>query len=286
MLSVLCVLMGLCEGCFISLLGPIAIDIIGPEGAGQAIGSLFSLFAIPNFAGPVIAGKLRDMFGSYQEAFIFAGCPPLLAACLLCLTYRIDIPSEPVVHKLKDDSYFPPPGLKPTATVLTIVSDSQSSEDSSSQDEPASARILGRVRPQVAFKRPLEIVTVCRKDSQDITPDDRKALLREIKERSCNEEQRHLVFIVSHGTDSLLETARELQKGLDFENLSGKIVVVLTGSFLPEAFRNSDADFNVGVALGGSQAVDRSGVFVAMNGVFRSAECVMRNEDGTFVAMP
>jgi MCP family monocarboxylic acid transporter-like MFS transporter 10 len=50
--------MGLFDGCFISLLGPIAFDIVGPAGASQAIGFLLSLCSIPLTVGPPIAGKL------------------------------------------------------------------------------------------------------------------------------------------------------------------------------------------------------------------------------------
>ena len=43
-------------------------------------------------------------------------------------------------------------------------------------------------------------------------------------------------------------------------------VVILTGSRLPETFKESDADFNVGLALGALQFAHTPGVYVAMNG--------------------
>jgi MCP family monocarboxylic acid transporter-like MFS transporter 10 len=54
--------MGLFDGCFISLLGPIAFDIVGPAGASQAIGFLLSLCSIPLTVGPPIAGKNCQIF--------------------------------------------------------------------------------------------------------------------------------------------------------------------------------------------------------------------------------
>ena len=37
-LLIFCCIMGLFDGCFITMMGPIAFDICGPAGAGQAIG--------------------------------------------------------------------------------------------------------------------------------------------------------------------------------------------------------------------------------------------------------
>jgi hypothetical protein len=51
--------MGLFDGCFISLLGPIAFEICGQEGATQAIGFLLGLCSIPLTVGPPIAGKIH-----------------------------------------------------------------------------------------------------------------------------------------------------------------------------------------------------------------------------------
>lgn len=48
--------MGLFDGCFISLLGPVAFDIVGPAGAPQAIGSLLTLCSVPLTFGPYVAG--------------------------------------------------------------------------------------------------------------------------------------------------------------------------------------------------------------------------------------
>lgn len=55
--------MGLFDGCFISLLGPIAFDMCGTKGATQAIGFLLGMCSIPLTAGPPIAGLLYDHTG-------------------------------------------------------------------------------------------------------------------------------------------------------------------------------------------------------------------------------
>lgn len=56
-LMVVCVLMGLCDGCFITIMAPIAFELVGPMQASQAIGYLLGLMAVPMTAGPPIAGE-------------------------------------------------------------------------------------------------------------------------------------------------------------------------------------------------------------------------------------
>ncbi|XP_001358462.2 monocarboxylate transporter 10 isoform X2 [Drosophila pseudoobscura] len=77
--------MGLFDGCFISLLGPIAYEICGPSGATQAIGFLLGLSSIPLTVGPPVAGMIFDGTGSYTVPFVLAGLPPLVGSSLLFL---------------------------------------------------------------------------------------------------------------------------------------------------------------------------------------------------------
>ncbi|XP_020295253.1 monocarboxylate transporter 10 isoform X2 [Pseudomyrmex gracilis] len=77
--------MGLFDGCFISLLGPIAFDICGRGGATQAIGFLLGMCSIPLTVGPPIAGLLYDHTGTYDLPFILAGIPPIVGALLMFL---------------------------------------------------------------------------------------------------------------------------------------------------------------------------------------------------------
>ncbi|XP_069952991.1 monocarboxylate transporter 10 isoform X2 [Cherax quadricarinatus] len=75
--------MGLFDGCFISLLGPIAFDIVGPVGASQAIGCLLAMCSIPLTCGPAIAGALYDQLQSYLIPFLCAGIPPIIGSFIL-----------------------------------------------------------------------------------------------------------------------------------------------------------------------------------------------------------
>ncbi|KAL8181218.1 UNVERIFIED_CONTAM: hypothetical protein K2H54_049917 [Gekko kuhli] len=53
---VVCLFLGLCDGLFITIMAPIAFELVGPMQASQAIGYLLGLMAIPMTAGPPIAG--------------------------------------------------------------------------------------------------------------------------------------------------------------------------------------------------------------------------------------
>ncbi|XP_052005643.1 LOW QUALITY PROTEIN: monocarboxylate transporter 8 [Xyrauchen texanus] len=82
-LVVVFVFMGLCDGCFITIMAPIAFELVGPMQASQAIGYLLGLMAIPMTAGPPIAGLLHDYFGNYNVAFYLAGVPPVVGGIVM-----------------------------------------------------------------------------------------------------------------------------------------------------------------------------------------------------------
>ncbi|XP_070615757.1 monocarboxylate transporter 8 [Erythrolamprus reginae] len=88
---VVCLFLGLCDGLFITIMAPIAFELVGPMEASQAIGYLLGLMAIPMSAGPPIAGLLRDYFGNYKLAFYFAGVPPIIGGLILAFV--------PLIHQ-------------------------------------------------------------------------------------------------------------------------------------------------------------------------------------------
>jgi L-asparaginase len=84
-------------------------------------------------------------------------------------------------------------------------------------------------------------------------------------------------LVVTHGTDTMAETAAVLARGL-----RGK-TVVLTGAMRPYRFGSSDGLFNLGSALSFAQVLP-AGVFVAMNGrVFAWNEVRKDRRKGVFV---
>lgn len=114
-----------------------------------------------------------------------------------------------------------------------------------------------------------DVVPLFRKDSLDLTEDDRVELRRYIE----GDDQRR--YVVTHGTDTMVETAKALE-GLP------ERTIVLTGALSPARFKSTDAVFNVGMAVAAVQTV-APGVYIAMNGeVFRSGEVRKNREQNRF----
>ena len=106
---------------------------------------------------------------------------------------------------------------------------------------------LGRCR------LPVTVETVMMVDSLEMTPGDRDTIANRCREAS------EAWIVVTHGTDTMVETAAVLAAGT-----TGKSIV-LTGAMVPWAFGSSDGLFNLGSALSFVQLL-RPGVYVAMNG--------------------
>jgi L-asparaginase len=117
---------------------------------------------------------------------------------------------------------------------------------------------------------PVQLETLMMIDSLDMTEADRARVVERC--RGSAEDR----LVVTHGTDTMAETARALQAaGL------GK-TVVLTGAMVPYAFGSSDGLFNLGSALSFAQVLP-PGVYVAMNGrVFAGDKVRKDRQHGVF----
>jgi L-asparaginase len=114
------------------------------------------------------------------------------------------------------------------------------------------APYIGEILTQLGVAFAFDVIPILRKDSLHITDDDRELIRRTIAQ------QPHRHVLVTHGTDTMVDTARLL---LD---IPGK-VIVLTGALNPARFQGSDAVFNIGCSIGALQSLP-DGVYVAMNG--------------------
>lgn len=108
-----------------------------------------------------------------------------------------------------------------------------------------------------------DVVPLFRKDSLELTDADRQAL------RAFIEENDAARFVITHGTDTMVETAAAIA------GIAGK-AIVLTGSLSPARFKGTDAIFNVGLAAAAAQLVE-PGVYIAMNGQVFAADQVRKN---------
>jgi L-asparaginase len=114
--------------------------------------------------------------------------------------------------------------------------------------KPAYDAILSRAEIII----PVIFSSVCQKDSSDMDDHDRNEIKRISAESSADK------IIVTHGTDTLHVTARHLAE------IKTK-VIILTGALKPERLRDSDADFNLGMAVGAVQCLP-NGVYIALCG--------------------
>lgn len=114
--------------------------------------------------------------------------------------------------------------------------------------EPAFNSILERINLDYEF----DAETVIKKDSLDMTDKDREHI-KMVCAQASNKR-----IVITHGTDTMLKTAAVLSGVPDK-------TIVLTGSLLPERFKDSDADFNLGFAVA-SAGILANGVYIAMSG--------------------
>jgi L-asparaginase len=108
-----------------------------------------------------------------------------------------------------------------------------------------------------------EVLELMKKDSLDLTDDDRNLLLDTVQGLDTSR------IVVTHGTDTMVQSALHLQSVHDK-------TIVFTGSLSPARFRASDAVFNVGAALTASQCMP-PGVWICMNGEIFLAADVEKN---------
>jgi len=144
-------------------------------------------------------------------------------------------------------------------------------------DESAAHRIL-RSHPNLGIQ--YDIVEVCQKDSLEITDEDRSNLVLVIENILNESETRSERIVITHGTDTMIETALYVETAL--RSRLAKSVVAFTGATKPERFKDSDASFNLGAAVSATSFCPPGSVVICMNGnVIRASECY-RGDDGIF----
>jgi L-asparaginase len=125
--------------------------------------------------------------------------------------------------------------------------------------DPFVEELLRKMNVNISFK----VKSLMKIDSLDMTDIHREEILNYIKNSNANN------FLITHGTDSIVETAIYLKK------ISDK-TIVLTGSLKPAIFIDNDAIFNVGSALTSAQIL-KNGVYIVINGQVFSPDNVRKN---------
>lgn len=127
---------------------------------------------------------------------------------------------------------------------------------------PATQRLLEKLNPSFAY----EVLTAFQKDSLAVNEEDRKALAELINAHAATQ------FVITHGTDTLLETAAYLAQACPQKS------IVVTGAMRPERFSNSDAPINWGMAIATVQLIHQA-CYVCMHGISKSFQEMNRNKE-------
>lgn len=136
---------------------------------------------------------------------------------------------------------------------------------------PAVETLLAPVLTEIEYV----VTPVLALDSLDMT-DEHRAVLAAAVEQVAEDR-----VLITHGTDTMPETARYLEAHLSPAAL-GK-VIVLTGAMQPASMRASDAAYNLGAATTALQLLS-PGVHIAMSGrVFAASAVVKDTSRGIFV---
>ncbi len=127
--------------------------------------------------------------------------------------------------------------------------------------EPQVAWILDQANVSFSY----DIESILKKDSLEITDDDRAKIVSSVSNESCKN------ILIIHGTDTMVDTAQALS------GITDK-TIVLVGAMQPARFRDSDALFNTGFASAAAQ-LSPPAVYIAMNGKLFRADEVQKNRD-------
>lgn len=131
--------------------------------------------------------------------------------------------------------------------------------------------VVDRLLRTARVALPFRVHELLRKDSLELTDDDRALILGAILDA---DESR---IVITHGTDTMTDTARVLAGKTDK-------TIVLVGALAPARFADSDATFNLGMAFATAQ-VAGPGVWIAMNGTIFDGTRVRKDRSiNSFVA--
>lgn len=139
-------------------------------------------------------------------------------------------------------------------------------------DFPAADRVLHEL-PFLSV--PFATRSLVRKDSSEIGDADRALLEAAVRDPTAAAR-----IVVTHGTDTMIQTAQRLLKS---GAAAGK-AVAFTGAMKPERFKDSDAAFNLGAAVGATATGAPGSVVVCMGGrVINAASCTRDEASGFFL---
>ncbi len=115
-----------------------------------------------------------------------------------------------------------------------------------------------------------ELKVLMLKDSLEMHNQDRELIWSELEQLVTNK------IVITHGTDTMVETGIFLQQKLHSNQAADK-TIVLTGAMRPFKLGRSDASFNMGCAIMAAK-ISKPGIFIAMNGQLFEIDKVKKNK--------
>ncbi len=125
--------------------------------------------------------------------------------------------------------------------------------------------VVAGILAEAGVAVPYTVRSLMQKDSLELTAADRAQVRKAVEEAPTPH------VLITHGTDTMVETARALA-GLVEKT------IVLTGALKPARFRDTDAQFNVAAAFVAVQILP-GGVWIVMNGCVFEPQHVRKNRD-------
>ena len=123
----------------------------------------------------------------------------------------------------------------------------------------------------------IEITPAMNKDSLDMTQEDREQICAIVRNEVAD-----APVVITHGTDTMVETAKLLKARL--ENLH--YPVILTGAMAPLGFERSDGQQNLTESLFAARVL-QPGVWIVMHGQVFDPDHVKKDRaQARFVALP
>lgn len=150
-------------------------------------------------------------------------------------------------------------------------------------NESAATRILN-THPNLGIT--YDVTSVCKKDSLEMTDLDRDMLIGSIRkilvQRSMGNFLPAARIVITHGTDTMIETAKFVQTQI--RDYNANAVIAFTGATKPERFVDSDASFNLGSAIAATSCCSPGSLVICMNGnVLPADKCIRDEKLGLFV---
>jgi len=128
------------------------------------------------------------------------------------------------------------------------------------------------LKKSLFINQKIKLTQIISKDSLEFTKDDRKLLLKTIKNSKSKK------IIVIHGTDTMHKSAKFISKFIKDK------IVIFTGAMKPYEINPIEATSNLMLAIGFSQNA-KEGIYISMHGIVKKYNKIKKDyKKGIFIA--